>query len=111
MGQYDDIIASYLDKQANLRAQLKLLTAIAERDDQKNRGPVRAAIQRIEHEIGDLDAAINRCRAKSEQTQRLPSSSALPIVPRQDGNGQLGEAAMTHMVFRCHKAQRVIATG
>jgi hypothetical protein len=118
MGEYDEIIASYLEKQANLRAQLKLLKEVAERDDQTVRSPVRAAMRRIEHEIGDLDAAISRCRAKSRQTQRSASSSAMPRGARQagdgarqNGDGQSRVEAVTQLVFRCHKADRVIATG
>src|SRR5262245_51563755 len=118
MGQYDDIIESYLEKQANLRAQLKLLKEVAERDDQTVRSPVKAAMRRIEYEIGDLDAAISRCRAKSRQTQRSASSSAMRRGARQDGNGtrQHGDGQsraepVTQLVFRCHKADRVITTG
>jgi hypothetical protein len=111
MGEYDEIIASYLEKQANLRAQLKLLKEVAERDDQTVRSPVRAAMRRIEYEIGDLDAAISRCRAKSRQPQSSAASSAMRRGVRQDGNGQPRAEPVTQLVFRCQKADRVIATG
>lgn len=111
MGQYDDIVESYLEKQANLRAQLKLLKEVAERDDLAVRSPVMAAMRRIEYEIGDLDAAIGRCHAKSRQAQRSAASSAIRRGARQDGVGQPRPEPVTQLVFRCHKADRVIATG
>jgi len=109
MGQYDDIIASYEDKQANLRRQLKLLRAVAEKDGQKAGGAVNAAIRRINSEIRDLDAAIDRCRGKSGQLQHPTSSSAIRIGAHPGANGQ--EVPLAHLVFRCRKAKRVITTG
>lgn len=109
MGLYDDIIASYLEKQAKLRAQLKLLYA---GDGQTVTLPVRAAIERIEREIRDLDGAIYRCSTKSSALQ--PTESPRPASPQRAedhrakrSNGQ----HLAHIIFRCDQAGVVITTG
>jgi len=110
MGQYDDIIASYEDKQANLRRQLKLLRAVAEKDGQGLGSAAKAAMRRIKYEIRDLEAAIERCREKSRGSSHPAPSSAIRIGADPAANGQPA-VAMAHLVFRCGKAKRVITTG
>jgi hypothetical protein len=66
MGQYDNIISSYLDKLAKLRVQLESLKRVAA--GYNGQRLVRAKIQRIEYEIHDLVGAINRCRERSEKS-------------------------------------------
>jgi hypothetical protein len=79
MGQYDNIISSYLDKLAELRTQLGSLKRVAV--GYHGQRPIRAAIQRIEYEIHDLIGAINRCRERSEKS--------VAIGMRQYANGQV----------------------
>lgn len=109
MGQYDDIIASYVEKQAKLRAQLKVLVA---GDGQSATLPVRAVIQRIEREIRDLDGAIYRCCTKSgtrQLGQERELSKDPPTAPPLEGSRSGRHLAQ--IVFRCEQADRVITTG
>jgi len=113
MGLYDDIIASYLEKQARLRAQLKLLYA---GDGQTVTLPVKAAIERIEREIRDLDGAIYRCSKKSalqpvEGPVPYPSRPTSP-QKAEDHRAKLSNGQhLAHIIFRCDQAGVVITTG
>lgn len=112
MGQYDNIISSYLDKLADLRAQLESLKRVA--GGHSGQSPASAAIQRIEYEILDLVGAIDRCRERSEKS--------VAIGARRNTNGQLHRKSSSssietqkrtksHLIFRCSQANRVITTG
>ena len=121
MGQYDEIIDSYLEKQATLRGQLRLLEQVADGDGQELSGPIGVAIQRIRHDIEDLQGAIDRCRekgAKPHSDGPAPAESA-PLRHGDDGQivrrpGQAPGAqngVMAHLIFHCPTARRVIVTG
>ena len=102
MGRYDDIIASYLEKQASLRARLIMLRTGEKRAGQRMRSAEQAAIHRIEREIADLQDAIARCRQKSGR----PRHDGRP--PAASGAAQAGTRPL---IVRCPRTNRVIATG
>jgi hypothetical protein len=102
VGQYDDIIASYLEKQAGLQARLRLLRAGEKRPGQRTRSAEQAAIQRLEREIRDLEDAIARCRGRSGRPgrdRRRPAASGA------------AQAGVRPLIVRCPHANRVILTG
>jgi hypothetical protein len=116
MGQYDGIIASYLEKQDKLRARLTTLETIAK--GANGSSATLAARQRIEREIRDLDGAIKRCRKKEDGARHgdaLPASVQWPgALPARDGRKSSAAAAdgpMGQLIFHCPQANRVIATG
>jgi len=121
MGQYDEIVASYLEKQEQLRAQLRVLEPLAKSSSAKvGEVPVSAIVHRLEREIRDLDGAIKRCRRKENGVQsELPPVSVRWKGMFQDNDrgdspsapGEPGQHAMVQVIFHCPKANRVIATG
>ena len=102
MGQYDDIIASYLEKQAGLRARLGLLRTGERRAGQRIHSAEQAAILRIQREIRDLEDAIARCRGKSGRPGRDRRHLAAPGA---------APAGVRPLIARCPQTNRVILTG
>src|SRR5262249_17168591 len=120
MAQYDDIIASYLEKQAALRAQLRLLRAGEKRPGQRMRSAEQAAIQRMEREIRDLEDAIARCRGRAGRPRqggrRPPAPSGAQAGAGLDADRAglrygPGEGGGAPLIFRCRQANGVIVTG